>query len=303
MLCFFNLFFIFVLVNNQLNVKCIKKIVLFFNLVFFISFGILSCQKREEFNKKNIQKGRIFTNEQIDLIGEKHNEYLKFMLDNNLSSEDKFQGLPIQKQILEEKILNKNQNIHLSAMYSMGNKNEKKVKDHSKEVRNNLSDKNNFSYFQRVIDFLEKDENEKNVEAISNFIDNIKNEMVKSNVKDYEAFLVFCSVLKKSAEFWLPRKLERQNYYSFYKNDIKVIPYNMAYFEFSSSELSNNEEGWRKCLKDVLVSDGMSASAGFVIGAGVVAEIGGVTGPAFLVGIALESGAASAWEYYRSSNC
>lgn len=227
------------------------------------------------------------------------------MLDNNHSAKDKFQGLLVQKQILEEKFLNKSQNIRLSAMHSKEYENEKTPKDHSKKVRNKLSDKNNFVYFRRVIDFLKKEKNEKNTETISNFIDTIKNEMIKNNVnvKDYEAFLVFSSVLKKSAEFWLPKKMGGQNYYAFYKNNLKMVAFNMASSENSNSESSNKDDKWKKCLEDILVADAMSASAGFIIGAGVTAATGEIAGPAFLIGIALESGSASAWEYYRSSNC
>lgn len=279
-----------------------KKVILF--LVTIVS--VLACQKGEKTYRQDTQRGRIFTNEQIELIGEKHNEYLKIMLDNNYSSKNKFQGLLVQKQILEERILNNSQNIRLSAMYSTEYENEKKLKEHSKNVRNNLSDENNFFYFQRVIDFLKGEENEKNIETISKFIDTIKNEMAENNVnvKDYEAFLVFSSVLKKSAEFWLPKELGGQDYYAFYKDNFKVTNYGIVYSKYSNSESSTKKkEKWKRCLTDILAADGMSASAGFIIGAGVVAATGGVAGPAFLVTIALESGAASAWEYYRSSEC
>lgn len=292
--------------TNQIFKKMKKITFLIAIIALFIitGLGIYSCQKGQDNTIQDIQEGRTLTNEQIELIGEKHNEYLKIMLDNNHSAKDKFQGLLIQKQILEEKFLNKSQNIRLSAMYSKEYENNKTPKDHSENVRNNLSDKNNFAYFQRVIDFLKKEKNEKNIETISNFIDTIKNEMIKNNVnvKDYEAFLVFSSVLKKSAKFWLPKKMGGQNYYAFYKNNLKIMTYKMVSSQYSNSESSNND-GWKKCLEDILVADGMSASAGFIIGASVTVATGGVAGPGFVIGIALESGAASAWEYYDSSSC
>jgi hypothetical protein len=61
--------------------------------------------------------------------------------------------------------------------------------------------------------------------------------------------------------------------------------------------------GWKACLTDVLEADGMSASAGFIVGAAVAAASGPVAPLTFIGTIALESGVSSGWAYYRSSKC
>lgn len=155
-----------------------------------------------------------------------------------------------------------------------------------------------------MLDFLRDESKNKDVDAISDFVEKIKNQMLKEdvNVRDYEAFLVFTSVLKKSSEFWLPKKLGGQGQYAYYKNTLKRIVY-MSNSENSNSESAGDDDKWRRCLSDVLEADGMSASIGFIISAGVAAGSGGTLAIPALIGVAIESGATSAWAYYRSSNC
>ncbi|MFJ1322251.1 hypothetical protein ACILDT_04495 [Capnocytophaga canis] len=97
-------------------------------------------------------------------------------------------------------------------------------------------------------------------------------------------------------------KLGGQGQYAYYKNTLKRIVY-MSNSENSNSESAGDDDKWRRCLSDVLEADGMSASVGFIISAGVAVGSGGTLAIPALIGVAIESGAASAWAYYRSSNC
>jgi len=56
-------------------------------------------------------------------------------------------------------------------------------------------------------------------------------------------------------------------------------------------------------LTDVLVSDGSSAGAGFIVGAVAAAASGPVAPFTFIGAIAAEAGMGSAFTYFSSSNC
>lgn len=273
-----------------------KKITFLIGIIAIIitGLGVYSCQKIEENNKQDIQEGRVLTNEQIELIGVKHNEYLKIMLENNRYSKNKQQGLIEQKNILEKQII-KNVKYYTSKP-SDSTKKINTLDENIKVIKSSLSDRNNFIYFEKILNFL-KENNKRDVESISDFLNDIKQEMVNKqvNVRDYETILVFSSVLKNSAKFWLPKKLGGLDNYAYYKENLSLQKFIV--------QANSESDGWRDCLEDVLVADGMSASAGFIVGAGITAASGGTAGPLVILGIAIESGATSAWEYYRSSNC
>lgn len=275
-----------------------KKITFLIGIIALIitGLGVYSCQKIEENNKQDIQEGRVLTNEQIELIGVKHNEYLEFILKNNRFAENKFKGLLVQKQLLEERYLDKTNKIQKKSLYSKA-ESTNIFTGHSQEIKENLSSENNFIYFQKVLDFLKTKSRNKSVKEISNFINSIKNEMIKNNVnvRDYEAFLVFGSVLKKSSEFWLPKKLGGQDNYAFYKDNLVLKKFDIQ---------ANSEDGeWKDCLADVLEADAISAAQDFALATLVSAGSGGTLTPAALLSVAITSGASSAWAYYRSSNC
>jgi len=100
---------------------------------------------------------------------------------------------------------------------------------------------------------------------------------------ELDAILISLSVFENSSMFWLPENEGGVGIgYDFVKE------YNNAYHKETNS------------IKKALAADGISAAAGFIVGAGVIAVsagTGGMATPAivaFLVGVAVESAVASA---------
>lgn len=282
--------------------KNILKIVIA-SLIIVGGLFFYSCQKdNSQEQKQDIKEGRLLTNEQINLIGEKHNEFLKIILENNISNENKIQGVLYSKEVLETKYLGKTDNLTFKRNVASSEK-IKTTNEYMLEIKNNLSDKNNFVYFEKVLNYLNNTKKKKDVESISSFLDKVTKDMAsnKTEVRDYEAFLVFSSVLKSSAKFWLPKELGGLGNYTYYKN-------NIASRAFSTSENGENgekkdEDKWKACASDVLEADAMSATSSFVVAALVTIASGGTLGGPAILGIAIESGVASTWAYYRSDNC
>lgn len=275
-------------------------------VIFIITcFFTFSCQKvtREEHNSKT-EEGRMLTDEQLNFIGEKHNEYLEIVLERSRFAEDKVQAVIFQKQRLEEELGILPNNYSNKEVSITSKKTEevvevKTTKENLQAIKNNLVDKNDFIYFQKVLNFLESDKTEKNVETISAFIEKIKNEMIVNNINslDYETFLVFGTVLKSSAKFWLPTDLGGQDKFAFYRNE------SVEGVSFRSGGLVTNKKNWKDCLSDVLEADGSSAASGFIAAAVVAGATGGALGVPMLIEVAAGSGISSAYGYFRSNRC
>ncbi|WP_209390255.1 hypothetical protein [Chryseobacterium sp. RR2-3-20] len=221
--------------------------------------------------------GRLLTDEQINLIGVKHNEFLLQAVKGvNWSSND----------------VNNDFNIFFNNLATSENINlafegePKNYQDNFDIVKSHLEENNSVNYFESVDSFFSNDLEGKSVKQITLFLTSLKEEFAENtnSVRDYEAFLVYTSILKHSAVFWLPTDLGGEGHFDMYK--------------------AARTPGWKKCLTDVLESDGMSGTAGFIIGAGIAAAATGPVAPiTFVAEIALGAGASSAWTWYRSINC
>lgn len=155
-------------------------------------------------------------------------------------------------------------------------------------IKGRLVNVNNFAYFRKVLDFLYDDE-DKDFEMINTFLVTLANEMKRNSieVRDYETFLVFATVMRYSSKFWLDSEIGGLNNYE----------------KLKKQSGSSYERGWKKCLKDVLVADGTSAGASFIIAAGAAALTGPVAPFVFIAEIAAGSGFSSGVAYFQSSNC
>lgn len=256
-----------------------KKINFLVAIVIIAMFNLISCEKENDVqNSTNRQSERILTDSQIIEIGLKHNQNLEIAFNNfNWNSSNKFNEL---------------KNNFNSVEYFDSSKKINTIDENQKIIMSNLEDKNNFQYFKSVFEYLESDKTTKTVSAIEGHLNLLENEFKSKNNSnlDYETFLVFSSVLKNSAKFWLPKSLGGLGKFDEFKERENVNLYSKV--------------DWRDCLKDVLAADGTSAGAGFIVGAGVAAAATGPIAPlAFIGAIAAEAGISSGWEYLSSDNC
>ena len=261
-----------------------KKLALLFGLLIVI-FSCDRHDKNELVSQTSTEK-RLLTDAQIKLIGQKHNEYLEkaFALNKWSKKSDLQEFENNYKKIIikdvDTEVLNKKNAIN-------------NIDENYNLIKNNLNDKHNIVYFERVIKFLSYMNEEQNVENISNYLDSVRLEFDNKDIssqRDYETFFVFIEVLKSSARFWLSENMGGEGHYIRYKK----MEYKGKYIE---------DGRWRPCLRDVMEADGMSAAAGFTISAAAAALSGPVAPITFIGSIAAESGIASAWAYYRSNNC
>ncbi|MDO5608619.1 MAG: hypothetical protein Q4G08_09220 [Capnocytophaga sp.] len=268
-----------------------KKIVFF--AVMAIGFAVVAFATYSCSEKENVQEqgNRIITDEQILKIGEEHNRILKEILETtDINSRDfKAALVKTQKRILKESSGTSNLKIEKP----------KTLDENILIVKENLQDRDNFYFFEKTLEFLKHSNNKKSVDEIRIFLTSMKNKMKRetSSIRDYEAFLVFSSVLENSAKFWLPKNLQGEGHFYAYKRQYNGI------INLNKSLSSNSETDWKDCMSDVLEADGMSAAGGFLVVAGVTAASGGTLGIPAIAAVAIESGGASAWAYYRSSNC
>lgn len=231
------------------------------------------------------EQQRIFTDTQINEIGIKHNENLSHSFENfDWSKKDRYAELKSRFKKLK---VAKDKLMLFDRLPVSSSQNLKKIKER-------LSEHNNYVYFEEIVKYVEELNGTKTLYEIKAYIENIQAEAKEKihNSKDLEAFLIFSTVLKYSAEFWLPKKIGGLGKYN-------------EYNAFKYPDISNQKtNSWQKCLSDVMIADGVSAGAGFIVGAAAAAAATGPVAPAtFVAVIAAESGISSGFEYIRSDNC
>lgn len=263
-----------------------KKIILFLG----IALNILSCSDRTETiaqnsmttsesisHNKMSSNERLLNDEQVKSIGNLHNQFLTQVF-SNYDFQTKNRVLEIRTQF--EKIDLKGNVIDWNKK-DYGN-----IENELNYLKNNLSD-TAFSIIEKGMMEAEKMEN---VESFSNTLE-LLNEEAKEKLTGIEldTVLIALNVFENSAQLWLPVDEGGNGIgYEFFNK------YNMVY----NIELSNKRTP-RQMIRTALAADGLSAAAGFLVGAfviGATAGTGGLATPAiigFLVGVAGESAIAS----------
>lgn len=223
---------------------------------------------------------RYISDEQIEQIGQLH----------NLGLEEAFADFNWNANNLQNELSNKFTNVSYVKDNNINFDNTVRTyNDNMIRIKENLVNPDNFVFFQNVLDFLNNDE-DKNFEIINSFLVNSVNEMSENSteVRDYETFLIFTTVIRYSSKFWLDSEIGGLN--------------NYEKFKMQSGGISS-KKGWRKCLTDVLAADGASAAGGFIVGAIAGAASGPIAPFTFIATIAAEAGLGSGYTYLTSGNC
>lgn len=231
---------------------------------------------------------RIFTDEQIKLIGEGHNDFLLKIFKNfNWDSKDKISELT------------KNSNLNYSDPDKDFDLSKHKLTtiDELKKLVNNSSD---FIYFENIINL---DIENMNLTTVNNFVNSNSN--VASNkmtsVKNYEALLVFSSVYLKSFEFWMPKSNGGMGKFEEYNRLQHKSKSNSGKIDYM---YNNSNVGWKDCLTDVLVADGGAAGGACLTGGIIAGVTSAIVSPwAFVARIVASAGWSSGIAYFSSVEC
>lgn len=170
-----------------------------------------------------------------------------------------------------------------------------KWQDQFKVIEAGLVNPVNLKYFEEVIEYYESTPfSSLKIAEISSLLQEIESR-ARANVReiqDLEAILVFLSVTGQSSKIWLPVTSGGEGLYN------RLLVENTTF----NVVTKNNE-----CATNVLTADGVSAGAGFIIEAGVLAALGaGLCAPcavAVVAGVGLNAAFASAATYLNSTAC
>jgi len=227
------------------------------------------------FQKRGVSTERMLNDDQVEMVAEKHNEYLTSVFANyNFQTKDRV----VEFQARFESLDLKNYKIDWTEK-DYGN-----IENELLFLKENLSN-NAFLIIEKAV------EKSKSFECFDEYIAYLNSLELEAREKligtELDAILISLNVFENSSMFWLPVDEGGLGIgYDF------IEEYNNAYNKETSSV--------RQTIKTALAADGISAAAGFIIGAGVLAVTtasGGMATPAvvaFLVGIAAESAVASA---------
>jgi hypothetical protein len=146
-----------------------KKIFTLTGLTFLMAI-LLNCQNSNDPMANNNEEARILSDKQIQMIGAKHNEYLKEAFANtNWKAVDKSKELRLNFNAVAS-----SKNLQVSL-----NQEPKDTSTNFDIVKSKLNDQNSVYYFQKVSSFLRNDIQNKNIEEIKTYLDNIEKDFKK----------------------------------------------------------------------------------------------------------------------------
>lgn len=261
-------------------------------LIVFSVFFITGCDNqienlegRNEINhtentsivNKSVSNQRLLNDEQVKLVGEKHNQVLTQVFSNyDFNTNDRVYEIRAQfeKVDLNGHIINWNSKDY-------GN-----IENNLNFLRNNLSE-NAFSIIEQG---MSEAENLENFDSFSNKLESLNLKARKELVGiELDTVLIALNVLENSAKLWLPIEEGGNGIgYGFMEK------YNSLY----NTEI-NNRRSPRQMIRTALAADGLSAAGGFLVGAFVIGATAGTGGlgtaaiVGFLVGVAGEAAIAS----------
>ena len=224
---------------------------------------------------QRISSSRLLNDDEVALVGVKHNEFLATVFQNfNFSTNDAKIELKNQFENLDPI------NFQINWNKEYGNIDNDLIK-----LKELISD----DAFLIITSAIEDLDNIENVDAYKLKLNNL-NIIAKNRLSgiDLDATLIALNVFENSSNFWLPTDMGGSG-----------IGYDFVNHFSENFPLSTNRS-IRSTIKIALAADGISATIGFLVGAAIIvgtAGTGGAGTPAiigFLVGVAGESALGSA---------
>lgn len=182
-----------------MNKKLLYLTSVFLSLSIMIIVGCSELGNIDDLmeSKVNLNEQRVLTNKQIELIGEMHNDFLT----------DTFKNVEWDTFHNKESFQNSIDTTLKSVKLDSDSISVRNFETNVEIIKKGLQKGENFKYFEKVISFLNQEQ--KDINTIILFLDSVNKEAEEKmhSVKDYEAFLIFTTVTKYSAQFWLPKSI------------------------------------------------------------------------------------------------